>query len=513
MFLLNNFIILCIVILIVYFYKKNEIGSMLIALLSAYCWMPVLQVGSFCLNSSYILTLLLVCLMIYEIIQKKFILKRIQSLYLLIMLAGIGVSMLGWVINGNPKLADVFHFAGMSQYIVAAVGVSYFVNQLKEYAEVKSIVYTLIKIGILINFVFLVIQFMNPDFGYYLTKQLYVYGDRAAPLNEMAYWGKFTRGFGSNFAPYLLGIFGLMSAGFIMSDIIESDNKLLSKSILIFIAVSLGILAFSKIVILGIFIIYVFYIFQEIFYKGSNMLVKTKHISVIGLAIILSFWLVALAGNFIGLKGQVNYYYNMLRNPLQAISSRLHVEEVSNESSQNNNNNNIEEQKGIKENQESKEGNKVPELSTEEKSGQGSLTESKQANSEEGKEDKKIAGSTAGALEVFLNHPIIGVGPASIQGEFIGDSQIVSVLHDGGIIYALLYLIFYGGIFIYYCMKRKYIQCMLILCLFLGCIAIPVFVYSITIPFMALCLIDNMDVKSSSYQEDKVRRRCSLFLK
>ncbi len=586
MFVLNNFTILCIVILILYFYKKNEMGFMLTVLLSSYCWMPVPKLGSFSLNSSYILTLLLVLLIIYEIFQKKFTLRRLQSTYLLIMLASIGVSMLGWLVNGNPKPQDILHFAGMSQYIVAAVGVSYFINKLNDYAEVKLVFYTFIKIGLIINLVFLIIQFMNPEFGYYLTKQLYVYGDRAAPLNEMAYWGKFTRGFGSNFAPYLLGIFSLMSAGFIMSDIIQSSNKLLFKSILIFTAVSLGILAFSKIIILGIFIIYAFYIFQEIFYKKSNVLAKVKPISIIGLSIILSFGFVAFVGNYIGLKGQVNYYYSMLKNPLQAISSRIHIESEASSESHQENSDHVDKQNGADGAQHSKEektdmnpstssiedekpegigstanfenrnystyivmsnkssnianivglnqnkfdgkgainrveesigsdsNNGLSNTNTQvnknrmiEKYEQSQLVANKQENSEKKKadgEDKKLTGSTAGALEVFFKHPIIGVGPAPIQGEFIGDSQIVSVLHDGGIINALLYLVFYGGIFIYYCMKKKNIQCMIILCLFLGCIAIPVFVYSITIPFMSLCLINNKSVKNNSYQINNI---------
>lgn len=43
-------------------------------------------------------------------------------------------------------------------------------------------------------------------------------------------------------------------------------------------------------------------------------------------------------------------------------------------------------------------------------------------------------GITTAALNVFKEHFLIGVGFTQIEGEFLGDSEMVTILHDGGIV-------------------------------------------------------------------------------
>ena len=98
------------------------------------------------------------------------------------------------------------------------------------------------------------------------------------------------------------------------------------------------------------------------------------------------------------------------------------------------------------------------------------------------------------AMTVIRQHVLIGVGPAQVSGEFIGDSQIINALHDGGVLNALCYGLFYLWLFLSALKKQDYSRALMVVCLGLSCLSLPVFTYACTIPLVGYCI--TMDDKN-----------------
>ena len=99
-------------------------------------------------------------------------------------------------------------------------------------------------------------------------------------------------------------------------------------------------------------------------------------------------------------------------------------------------------------------------------------------------------GNMEGAFGVFVKHPIIGVGPLPVEGEFMGDSEYISILHDGGILRFLTYGYFYCGLALYYFLRKCNHELIMLVGIGMGAVSMMVFSYGCIIPFMAYCICE-----------------------
>ena len=106
-----------------------------------------------------------------------------------------------------------------------------------------------------------------------------------------------------------------------------------------------------------------------------------------------------------------------------------------------------------------------------------------------GNTEGKTEGNLEKTMEVIKKNIVIGVGPASIEGEFVGDSQYVVSLHDGGIINFLIYLLLYSFLFIKGWKEKRLETCTLVVIVAMECLFIPIFSCAYAIPFIAWCLV------------------------
>ena len=417
------------------------------------------------INPSYWVTGILLVTSILECSNGNMTIGKDQKKYFLYMQGIILCMILGAILSNNFLISDILHYIGTEQYILGVFLIGNWYEK-REVNGSKCFKYTII-IVITANIIMGLIQMFSVKIGGILTKILFTYTGKDLQINDVLQVTKrFIRIMGTNYSPTVLGIISLLMIAYFVSQILN-NKKVYFWYIL---ALFLGLFAFSKSAILGTWIIILLGMLLEIFVKRkiTNILIF-KWLKCIGITL-STYIFVCIFASLIGLSAFVNYYYFESFNIRKAVSTRYG---------------------NILENTQTQEERIVPISDGE----SDSIISNKENSSEMSYENKNLEQTNDGnlieAFEVFKEHPVFGVGPGSLRGEFVGDSQFIMVLHDGGISAFIIYGIFFGGLLVQK-IKKKDIKNSLIICaLGMGAFSLPVFILGCTIPFLGSVLSDD----------------------
>lgn len=449
--MINNIIIFMFICVALWLYKKNRHFELLFLIAVAYVLLPVVKIGdNRGLNSAYVVTLVECVVFLLELLKKRIVVNKLSGSYLIMMLLGLFVAGIGWLVNGNPSLGQLIHFFGMGQYIIGAFMYSVFIKTFS--LNKRSLMRTICKAIVILNYIMALIQLLVWDMGEPLTRQLYVYAGKEKPLKETCEAGVgFVRAFGTFYSPSVLGIISLLMSTFFLHDILK-EKRIGKENVIFYMAsIGLGLLAFSKLAIIGVFLVwgltFVFELLQKEFKNLWKLLGKT-----LGM-IIATFLVIGSFQCMIGFSGYVNWYYLKAINISVAMESRY--------------------QNIVDHNEEETKVNQ------------------KKDDTTDYEEVEEATGNLKDTFSVFLEHPFIGVGPNAIKGEFLGDSEYITILHNGGICMFLVYAIFYGTLIVYLFLKKYSRELFVLLAIGMGGISMLVFSYSCVIPFLAFCIYND----------------------
>ena len=453
----NNIIIFLASVCTLIFYARKKYVFAFWMLGVSYVCLPVVKMSSGRgINSAYALTLVCMLIFVHSFIKKRLCYDRIAGYYLVSMIAGLIVIGVGLLLNGNPKTSDLIHFMGMGQYIVATFMLAVLI---RSYGIYKKDLFRKILTGIIIiNYCMGIIQLFSWSIGEKITRQLYVYSGKEVPINVFRdEVGRFARIFGTSYSPTVLGIISLLTLTYFMHAMIQEEKVTKSNLILYVASLGLGLLAFSKTVIIGVFLIWALSFLIVLIQKRCKQ-IFVLFFKILGMTI-GTFVIIGFIQCLIGLGPQVDYYYFKASNIVVALGSRYDNLASSL-------------QKGDSE---------IGEI-------EGQIQES-----EKGQQAKEHAGNLKDTFEIFMEHPFVGVGPSQIKNEFIGDSEYITILHNGGIVTFLIYAIFYGGLLIYFFLMKNTQELFLLIAIGLGGVSMTVFSYGCIIPFLTFCVCRNKE--------------------
>lgn len=433
--------------LIVLYLRGNQTG-LVVGCIVCYCCLPAVRLGDMGINSAYVVTALLAVLFVQDCIQRRVRLRRSHMIYLGVMFLVLLVMALGWAVNGRPQWGDVVHFVGLSQYILGVFFLSVRMQMLRAQTPPERIIMRALPIVLGINAVFVLLQFISYPLSSWLLRLLYAYPGKTGPLDDFAKLQSFPRLFGANYTPLILAVIALLFCAFVLGRALYEGRLERRFLIWFFVSLSLGFLAFSKTVILGIVVLLICAVVLAAL-KGIRWLrlrYNGRVLASFALSTALVFALVAGIGFATGRGGQVKYYYGFLLSPLEALSTRY--ESIGN----------------------------TPGTST--------------PDPDHSPDSPEVPpqGNVTSTFDVFLEHKLIGVGPAAVQGEFLGDSQFVLVLHDGGLLAFGLYALLYLWLLVSAVRAKDAARALIVLALAIGCLSMPILSYACTIPFVAYCL-------------------------
>lgn len=448
--MVNNIIVVLSLLLTSTFYLKQRYQAAFLTVISLAMLAPTLQINGSYLNAAYLMTVWLFATIVIESIRDKRLpkLEKTESRILLWVFIvsrvwSIGAYVIGYVQNGT---------AGISAFMGALLGnINLFVLVvLLVYMGLKMPKKRLLPVffqsAVLlaaVNVVFYVLQRFFFEIGYDLTYSLFMSPDRSFPLETMKAIGAFDRIFGSFFTPTVLGTTFLYMIVILLAWYFVTQKELLLPMFATIIVLTyVGITSFSKLIILGLPAMIVYLFVCLLIMKRSKTLkpIKLNNFWVMTSLLVAVFVVAYLTfpQELINVK---NYYYGMLMKPLNSLTSRYKIPTNIN-----------------------------PDII-------------------EAGEPLPDAGKTVDALNFFRQHPIFGVGPIAVADEFIGDSQVSMVLHHGGIVGAVGYLLFYGYAFIKGIQKQNLMVISLIAALFIGCLASNTLDYRHTMPFIAFIIL------------------------
>lgn len=448
-YLANDLILAVMAVLLIFFLAKKDWMKAISISAFAYCCAPVLKLQNGGINSAYLFTFILGIWIIILFVKKSIIWSRKLTLFFIGNIISIAVVGVSWLLNGQCELAHLIHFAGMGQWMLGVIALYVICPDLGKFSKAF---YTGIKISIVWNFFVTIVQMFVPQIGLSMTRLLYTYQGKDASIIFMEKEGRFLRAFGTFYSSTETGGFALLAIVLMLVAVYER-KKWKQELPFLFMILFVGLFAFSKAVILGVFIVFVL---LNIFFYLMKLRLELKKIIVCFSLIIFSFFSVAIIGKSNGLSGQVDYYFGKILNPISAFETRY----------------------GDLDNSDVSAG----------------VSSSSEEVREEGNLEKTI--------EVIKANPVIGVGPASVSGEFVGDSQFVVSLHDGGIVNFLVCLGIYTSLFIISWKNKNAAICIIIAVIAMECVFIPVLSCSYAIPFVAYCLTAN--IRKDSEKNEKV---------
>ncbi len=449
--MINNVIVIAALLVISFFYLRERYEAAAVATTVLSIMAPTLKIGEGSFNAAYLMTLWLLSLFVIDHVKKKTWpsiekgpVRTMLILFIVSRFITITAYLIGYLQHGTAALPTIFGaLAGNINLSVLVVCIAYILTKV-ERKRLVPIIYQSAAIVAGVNLVFYVLQRFFFDIGFSWTYALYMSPDRIAPLENMREIGAFDRIFGSFFTPTLMGTTFLYLIVLLLAWYFASRQEhhvwpiLTVVSVLTFI----GINSFSKVLILGIPAILLLSI-PCLFILNRSKLVKpnlTRYFFLVtaAIALVFTFTYFVFPAELINVK---NYYYGMILEPLNSLTTRYQIPENINP--------------GVIE-----AGEEIPD-----------------------------AGMTVSALMFFRQHPIFGVGPVAVGEEFIGDSQIIMALHHGGIIGTLGYLIFYVTAFIKTIQKRNLMGFLLIAAIFISCAATVTLDYRQTMPFVAMLIL------------------------
>lgn len=428
--ILYGYIILC------YLRKKRQ--HLLQAVIIGYFCCPVFKVGGVAINGTYFITfiLALICLITYA--EGKTKMAGLRLYYFLFIILNIYFMLNATLVNGVNDSRLIVSLLGQVNIFMGVMECALLYRTVEKPQEIlkKAVITTNI-----IHVIFGCIQLLSVKWGYLITNQLFASPDRNGPLKVMWGTGNFYRMFGASYSPTILGGYILVAFTFLLACVLEKRKKRMGRDLcLLTVTLLIGLLAFSKTVILGVCIIFVLEAGWCVFHL--NKCNKKALFQCMGV-IIGAFLLVIVIAYPTRLWGQVQYYFGkILRSPTSALNTRY--------------------------------GNGV--MSTSFKSLVASNKISDYVN------------TTYLTMALIKEHPLVGVGLIPIMGEFIGDSQYITILHYGGILLFLVFLFFYLEVFVTHYKSGKLSQFMVLVAIGLCGISMNSLEISVMVPFVAFCL-------------------------
>jgi hypothetical protein len=108
------------------------------------------------------------------------------------------------------------------------------------------------------------------------------------------------------------------------------------------------------------------------------------------------------------------------------------------------------------------------------------------------------SGQLAETIDVTLRYPIFGLGATRAQGEFLGDSTLIRVAHDAGIVGLLVHVMIYGYLVYRAVVTNEMLKIVVIASLFLSGLALFTFYTKYGAVVLAYCLVSDKDVRKTA---------------
>lgn len=409
----NNIILLLLLITIIVFHLKGKRNySLALAVIYTFC-APVLVIGERRMNSNYLLTLVMLTILAYDYIRPK---RRDWPKTQISIFGSTATIVLVMMTLGYA----LFGTAGFTSFAVSMAGhVNIFVLTLAfviygsrlSSRELVSTGKAVVIVFILSQALMILYQKLFFESAYYFTWYTFAGDSHHGPLRNMIVtWlpPYFYRAFGTFYSPTILGMISLLfSVVLAVLGLRQKDRRESTKLMLAGLATAIiGGFSLTKSFMLGI-IALAFYILALLFVMSRDKKKQVKRWIQVPVIIVISlsmaYFIVPEAG-----KPNVDYYYSFLLNPFSAFDSRYQ--------------------------------SNTPPNSDESQSGGFQPPGEVPAPEDEG--------VLVDAMEVVGEHWLTGVGPVAIRGEFTGDSEVLRVVHDGGVIAVLAYVTCFAYFFI-----------------------------------------------------------------
>lgn len=242
----------------------------------------------------------------------------------------------------------------------------------------------------------------------------FYYSESLTPLIEALNAGEFRRAYGTFGSPINLGAFSLIAFSFFYTKILNKQQNIKNVVGMLCSFVT-GLLSLTKTFLLGVpIVLFVGYVINLLF-KGMKLNKKELFFKFFRRIIVLflASILLKLIYTIITNWGlPIDYYLSFLKSPLKAFETRYDSEH----------------------------------------------------------------GLLSSTMDVIKENLLIGVGVTNIQGEFIGDSAYIRILHDVGVLGALLFFILFILLFKKNIMEKDLTRFLLFFSLLICGLAIPVII-------------------------------------
>lgn len=463
--MVNNIIVILSLIIIGYLYLKARYESSMVWLFCLCILAPVLTIGDAVVNSAYLISAGLLLILAIEAVKKRAIPRIMEKdvrllfyLFIISRIVSIAAYLIGYLQNGTADIGVMVGAMAGNVNLTLLVLLLVLMGKQLPHRRILPVIYKAAAIVAGLNLIFFFLQRFAFDFAYNLTAGLYLSPDRSRPLLTMLEIGAFDRIFGTFFTPTLMGTTFLYLIVILAAWYFCAKVKLTHWPVLLTIAVLMfvGINSFSKLIILGVPAMLVFFLVSLLFLRRTKELRPLK-LKMSNFFLFSALTLIIFTAAYFLFPAELinvkNYYYGMLIQPLASMSSRYQP---------------------------------------------GTAIDPSIIEAGEPVAD---AGMTVSALLFFRQHPVFGVGPVAVGNEFIGDSQIAMVLHHGGIVGAIGYLLFYAYAMVRAFLKRNLMVMSLIAAIFIGCTASGTLDYRHTMPFIAFIILVTSK-KDSEYGPD-----------
>lgn len=425
MWIINIFICAALYLTILYTWSHRRFDKCMSWILFGYFCCPVFKCGSLEVSGSYFITLMLIIFCAEYLQSGKARLNR--EGYPLFQIVSIALMLMAGVINGVFGTEIIVPLIGILNLAVGTFGCMLLFRRTNNPLLVlrKAVVRANI-----CHILFSALQLTNTSAGYKITKQLYVTVNRSKPIdNMMEEAGAFRRIFGATFSPTILGGYVLLAFSFVFALILLEKGKEKNNLILLLSIILLGFLAFSKTAIIGMPVVGFIFLMRSLICGGTQYRKLFFQFMVL---LLVAFGGTVLVAVYFERLGVVQYYFGLFLKPLQIFQNRY-----------------------------------------------GSSTDMGNLN---------VTSGTAGMLTAFMKHPVIGVGMVAILDEFAGDSQYLSLLHDGGIVLFVITLSFYISVYMRQRKVKGLPQMMILFAVMLVSWATNVLTVITYIPFISFCI-------------------------
>lgn len=426
--------VLCILIFIRYINKK-EITSITIA----YCIMaPSIRFLGVKLDSSYFLLIYLCILMILFKRNLK-VNKKMKSYFLLIIFVCF-IYFVAWILNSRENvIAMMMSLAGILKiglYLVCLYSLDC------EKINNKNIIIKSICIITFLNLIAIIFQVLFPREAYDIFSELYSSNTASYYSQDITSWGtggfyngRYTRYFGLFENPMSLACYSLVAISYVVTKILsEITNRKLYMFLLV-ILVYIGLMSTTKTFILGIVLLLILLALLQMA-NSSHIRIRLLTIALIMLVFLLIIWFYNDIYNFLlQYNPSLAHYFSYLKDPISVFNTRFGSD--------------------------------------------------------------NSYGTLSYVFEILAKNPLIGVGPASINGEIVGDNAYVVLIHNGGLISLITIIIYYMN-YLFNSLKRRDITTiLLILTTFIVSMGMPILLgANLTLLILYyLCIELNLDNK------------------